>query len=312
MQYDMQTNRRSAPMARERPRKDFTMNTPEENISEENTNGADDTAAESNGTGSNGAENADPANADAAEDHTDEKVRTDRRPLGFWLRVVDARLTREFHALFEADGIDRRDWMLLNAIAGTVDRGPVAARLERGGRRLRALVDRGWVTGTPGSWALTAEGRLAFERLGARVSEFRARVAGAVSPEDFATTLATLEAIAAELGGSDDDFGPDRRRGYGRGRGFGPGFGFGWGPGRGFGHGFGPGRRFEGDAPGHQDPEHQHPHHGHHHPHHEHHGHGCHHGGPEFADHGRPESGHRHGHGPGFEGAKPSAPTTEV
>ena len=206
------------------------MNTPEENT--ENTNGPDDMGAEN----INGARRRRQRRRHRCRPAGDG---ADRRPLGFWLRVVDARLTREFHVLLEADGLDRRDWMILNAIAGTVDRGPLAARLERGGRRLRALVDRGWVTGTPGAWALTDEGRAAFERIGAKVADFRARVAGAVSPEDFATTLATLEAIAAELGEGDEEFG-----GFGRGRrgtaadavaasagGLGP---------RGFGRGYGP------------------------------------------------------------------------
>ena len=192
---------------------------------------------------------------------------------------------------------------------------PFAARLEREGRRLRGLVDRGWVTGTPGSWTLTDEGRAAFERLGAKVAGIRARVAGAVSPEDFATTLATLEAIAAELGWEE-----------GRGcRAAAAGAVGAAAPGADSGRDAGSDTArlrcgFEGGAPGDRDPGTDPelttppgtPTHGAHHPHHEHHGHGCHHGGPEFADHGRPEFGHRRGHGPGFDGADPSTPTTEV
>ena len=49
------------------------------------------------------------------------------RPLGYWLRTVDALITREFAAAFDGDGIDRRDWMLLNALSGDVD----AAGLRR-------------------------------------------------------------------------------------------------------------------------------------------------------------------------------------
>ncbi|HEX5857005.1 MAG TPA: hypothetical protein VFY91_02745 [Microbacterium sp.] len=262
------------------------MNNPEENT--ENMNGPEEMGADTDRTREQSGAEHSGRNSTGADNRTENPDAApagggaDRRPLGFWLRVVDARLTREFHGLLEADGLDRRDWMILNAIAGTVDRGPLAARLERGGRRLRALVDRGWVTGTPGAWALTDEGRAAFERIGADVAGFRARVAGAVSPEDFATTLSTLEAIAAELGEGDDGFG-----GFGRGR-------------RG-------GRR-----PGHG----HHPHHGHaghgHHPHHGHAGHGCHHGGPESAHRGAPTSGHRrgHGHDRGSEGAP--TPSAEV
>ena len=167
------------------------MNTPEDNNTEENApeegaaenaprDGASENPSEEN---AGGPDNGDGGTADASDEKSNagsdgraEGRGPDRRPLGYWLRVVDARLTREFRTVFEADGLDRRDWMLLNAIAGTVDRGPVAARLERGGRRLRALVDRGWVDGSPGSWTLTDEGRMAFERLTAKVADFRARV----------------------------------------------------------------------------------------------------------------------------------------
>ena len=71
-----------------------------------------------------------------------------------------------------------------------------------------------------------------------------------ISDEDYATTMATLEKMALNLGWSeDDDFGP-------RGRGFGPGFGR--GPKRGFGRGFGPGF---GPGHGHGHGHHDHPHH---------------------------------------------------
>ena len=91
--------------------------------------------------------------------------------------------------------------MLLNALSGDVELPAFAERFARKGKRLRGLEERGWVEETgDGTWALTDEGRAAKERLGAIVDGIRSRVAGAVSPEDFATTMASLEAIARELG----------------------------------------------------------------------------------------------------------------
>lgn len=167
---------------------------------------------------------------------------TGRVPLGYWLRVVDSLLTREVNEAFAAEGASRRDWMLLNALAGDAD-APLFTPAHRG-RRLGEFVERGWVAETDDGWELTDEGRAAHERLGAIVERLRERVAGAVSPEDYATMTASLEAIARELGW-DEEQGMPRGRGFWRGRG--PGFGRGWGPGfaRGFGHnhghGFGPG-----------------------------------------------------------------------
>ncbi|BDV32204.1 MarR family winged helix-turn-helix transcriptional regulator [Microbacterium terricola] len=194
---------------------------------------------------------------------------TDRRPLGFWLRTVDALLTEEFAKAFADADLTRRDWMLLNIVSGDVDaprrgpRGPEGApRKGKGARRAR-LAERGWIAQSDdGTWSLTDDGRAAKEQLDEIVGGIRARVAGAVSPEDFATTLASLEAIARELGWNEES--PVGRRGFGRGRGFGPGRGFRHGFGH--GHGFGPDAEFG-------------------------HGHGF---GPD-ADHGH---GHGHGFGP--------------
>src|SRR4051794_14030087 len=71
-----------------------------------------------------------------------DRIPTDRRPLGFWLRSVDALITREFAAAFQTEGVTRRDWMLLNALAGDVDAPELAERLSRRPKRMRGLEKR--------------------------------------------------------------------------------------------------------------------------------------------------------------------------
>ncbi|MGV9194018.1 MarR family winged helix-turn-helix transcriptional regulator [Microbacterium sp. MC2] len=187
------------------------------------------------------------------------------RPLGYWLRAVDLLIEREFAQAFADEGVSRRDWRILSVLAGDVEAPELLERIQN--KKLRRLVERGWVTETEGEWVLTDEGRAATERLGELVAGIRARVSGSVPDEDVATTLRTLEAIARELGWTEETaargFGPGRRGGFGRGRGgfgrgrrgafgrpcFGPGdfragFGRGFGSGDdadGFGHRFGPG-----------------------------------------------------------------------
>lgn len=196
---------------------------------------------------------------------------TDTRPFGYWLRTVDALLHREFAAAFENEGASRRDWMLLSIVAG--DRAGGAERLARKGKRLRMLEDRGWIVRTDDGWELTDEGRAAKERLGAIVDGIRARVSGAVSSDDFATTMATLEAVARELGWDEGMRMP--RRGFGRR--FGHRLGFGPGGHGGFERGFGEaehaghGRGCHGHHPG-ADGAAFDGHRGRH-PHHEHRGH---------------------------------------
>lgn len=168
---------------------------------------------------------------------------THQRPLGFWLRTVDALLDRAFAEALSDEDVSRRDWMLLNAVDGAADAPGLAERLARRSGRVRRLVERGWITQADDGWALTDEGRAARDRLQALVDGIRERVSGAVSPEDFATTMASLEAIARELGWDES-----RPIGFGGGRPWGRGFGRGFGPRHGFGphghrphpgHGFG-------------------------------------------------------------------------
>lgn len=156
------------------------------------------------------------------------------RPLGFWLKATDRLLAAEFARGFEAEGGGRRTWRLLNAVDGTV---PSRRPLTAG--RLRSLFERGWVASTGDGFTLTDEGRAAKERLGEVVSGIRSRVTGAVSAEDLATTLATLEQISRAFGWSEEAGMPRAMRGRRGRRGFDRG-GHGSGRGSADGHrGFG-------------------------------------------------------------------------
>lgn len=175
-----------------------------------------------------------PDQPDDRDDATAEASAGNDRPFGFWLKLVDRRISEEMEALFAADGISRRDWRLLNLLAGTARDERLAERLHAKPHALHRLVERGWVAGFPPE--LTDAGRDARDRLEGQVSALRERIAGAVPPEDFATTLRSLESIARELGWDESQPLPRGRRGGRR-------FGFGTR------HGFG--RRFGAEAPGH-------------------------------------------------------------
>jgi hypothetical protein len=136
---------------------------------------------------------------------------TGRRPLGFWLKLVDRRISEEMETLFADDGITRRDWRMLNLLAGEARDERLAERLHARPHALHRLVERGWVAGFPPE--ITDPGREARDRLEAQVTALRERVAGAVSPDDFATTLRSLEAIARELGWDESQPLPRGRRG---------------------------------------------------------------------------------------------------
>lgn len=183
-------------------------------------------------------------------DDTQNTNHTDRpsaspRPFGFWLKVIDRRLDEAMGDLFAEEGLTRRDWRRLNLVAGTVTDPRMSEKLAARPERVEPLVERGWIEGEPGAWRLTEAGETARASLQERVATLRAKVAGAVSPEDFATTMASLEAIAGELGWVEGERMPRRHgRGFGRRHG-----------GEGFGrrHGEGFGRRHHGEGHGHDE-----------------------------------------------------------
>jgi hypothetical protein len=65
---------------------------------------------------------------------------------------------------------------------------------------LEAFSERGWVTITDGVAELTPAGRAAHDDAFARIRKLRSSVADGISAEDYATTMATLEAMARNLG----------------------------------------------------------------------------------------------------------------
>jgi hypothetical protein len=201
------------------------------------------------------------------------------RPFGYWLKAADRLMAAEFAAAFEGEHASRRDWRILNIVDGSV-----ASDRPLNGHKLHRLVERGWVTPEGEGWTLTDEGRAAKERLGTLVEEIRAKVAEAVSPEDMATTLASLEKIARAFGWDEETPLPrGRRHGFGgprRGHGFPRGFGRPFG--RGFGHDFGHGAEHRADHGADHSVDHEAPHgrdrdcgrgRGHGHPGHGDHGH---------------------------------------
>lgn len=163
------------------------------------------------------------------------------RSLGFWLRAADAAIAAELGRVLADEGLDRRDWAVLNVLAGELDAPGLADRVRHGGKRVRSLAARGWAIEADDAWTLTDTGRRERDRIQGLVDEVRARVRGAVPEADLATTIASLETITHTLGWDEAAprrFGPRGRRGFGpRCGGFGRGFGHGHGHGFGHGHG---------------------------------------------------------------------------
>lgn len=140
-------------------------------------------------------------------------VPTNRRPIGFWLKLVDRLLDEGFERVLVGAGLTRRHWQALTALQdGPATVGELDARLapfldEREPTTrpvLDGLVARGWATWTAeGQAAVTPAGAAAHGELLADVSAHRRRVADGISAEEYGATLAVLERMAANLGWAD-------------------------------------------------------------------------------------------------------------
>jgi len=117
------------------------------------------------------------------------------RPLGYWLHATRGMRTRALRDAFRNEGVTRRDWRALTVLAGYRE---AAHPLDE--RRLHRLIGRGWAAPDGAGWALTDNGRAAAERIRATLDGIRSLAKNAVTPEEYATTVATLEKIARAYG----------------------------------------------------------------------------------------------------------------
>jgi hypothetical protein len=139
---------------------------------------------------------------------------SDRRPIGFWLKLVDRLIDEQFAVTLEEHGVTRRQWQLLNVLAA----GPASVEqldaevapflqaatddspAESSAEHLTELIESAWVNATPTGYELTERGAVALDRLEAVVAEQRTRSTEGVSEQDYLTTVGVLERVARNLG----------------------------------------------------------------------------------------------------------------
>jgi DNA-binding MarR family transcriptional regulator len=147
-------------------------------------------------------------------------IPTDRRPIGFWLKLVDRLLDEGFDRLLGDRDLTRRHWQALTALQD----GPatvaeldtrLAPFLDDQAPSTRPVLDdlaaRGWATWSAGDRAAsTPAGSAAHAGLLAEVSAQRRQVTEGVSAEEYQGTVAVLARMAANLGWVDPGGGPRR------------------------------------------------------------------------------------------------------
>ena len=137
----------------------------------------------------------------------------ERKPIGYWLKELDRRIEETLDRTLADEGVTRRDWQVLNALDTTpAERDAVLDALRpfwgEGAADpddvLEALVARGWaLRDADRRYALSPEGDATRATLLERVKELRMAIADGVTPDDYQTTIATLERMAANLASLD-------------------------------------------------------------------------------------------------------------
>ena len=137
----------------------------------------------------------------------------ERKPIGYWLKELDRRIESTLDRALADEGVSRRDWQVLNGLGPT----PVARdELVEGLRPffgagtvepdavLAGLVERGWALRDPADrYRLSPEGEAARTALLERINALRTAIADGISPEQYQTTIDTLERMAANLAALD-------------------------------------------------------------------------------------------------------------
>jgi hypothetical protein len=132
------------------------------------------------------------------------------RPIGFWLKLVDAKIDEQFASTLEEHGVTRRQWQLLNVLQqepateeqldAAVAPFLSAEQGESSAEHLAELVDSGWVQLAGGRYELVERGRSALGRLSTVVAAQRTLATEGLTQQQYDDTLAVLETMARNLG----------------------------------------------------------------------------------------------------------------
>jgi hypothetical protein len=140
----------------------------------------------------------------------DTPIPTDKRPVGFWLKLIDGLIDTTVATVLGDHNLTRRHWQTLT----TLQRGPATVTdvnvalapfltdHETSVRPVIAdLIERGWVA-THGEHAcLTNEGITAQADLHRLVSQsIRTRISDGIAPDEFRAALDVLRRMALNLG----------------------------------------------------------------------------------------------------------------
>ena len=127
-----------------------------------------------------------------------------QRPIGWWVKHLDALLEDVVDGAVAGEGLTRRHWQVLHTLSeAPADETALAHALADFPGDVPAvaadLFGRGWVDRSTGPLALTAEGRTAHERLERSIGRVRRHAADGLSREEYERTVAVLRRMAENV-----------------------------------------------------------------------------------------------------------------
>ena len=138
------------------------------------------------------------------------EVPSPRRPVDFWLRLLDRLINEHFGMILDEHGVTRRQWEVMNLLSrGSASHDELAEALAPFHGEVQAktltdelaeLEDSGWLLRREQVYELTERGQTSYQRLEPVLRATDEEIARGISTEDYATMLVVLERMAINLG----------------------------------------------------------------------------------------------------------------
>lgn len=148
--------------------------------------------------------------ADDSANRPQRETQSPRRPVDFWLRLLDRLINEHFSKVLEEHGVTRRQWEVMNLLS----RGPAShdelvealapfhseVQARSLADELAELEDSGWLLRREQAYELTELGQTSYQRLEPVLRATDEEIGRNISGKDYATMLNVMKRMAINLG----------------------------------------------------------------------------------------------------------------